>query len=101
MLDWELDVGSFFFVRAALRNSVTVGRPSFVVEGVLLPVVALAFGIDCDSRVPLALGSNGDGALSVREETGSRKGAMRNESWGSSRWWDSSRGLSDPLESML
>lgn len=90
---------SAFLVRAALRNSVTVGRPAF--EFVGFPPVDVDFEMVLDSLDPLAFGSRGDGTLSVRDETGSRNGAIRRESWGSSRSNDSSRGRKAPLGSML
>lgn len=76
----------------------TVGSPSFALE--MLP---LFFDLEMllDSRAPLAFGSSGDGTLRVRDETGSRSGAIRRDSWGSSRRRDSSRGRRPPLESML
>lgn len=91
---------SAFLVRAALRNSVTVGRPAFEFVGAFPPVEA-DFEMVLDSLDPLAFGSRGDGTLSVRDETGSRSGAIRRESWGSSRSNDSSRGRKAPPESML
>lgn len=98
--DWESVVDSDFWVRAAFRNSVTVGKLALGFVG-LLPPVEVDLETLLDSLAPLVFGSRGEGMLRVRDETGSRKGAMRKESWGSSRSRDSSRGRRVPLESIL